>query len=101
MAHFARLNENNIVEQIIVVSNEELLIDGIESESKGIDFCIDLFGGTWIQTSYNANFRKNFAAVGHKYDNERDAFIPPKPENVESNFDEDSCTWKVLKNDIS
>ena len=79
MAHFAQL-ENNIVKQVIVVSNQDILDEnGQESEQKGIDFCSNLLGGTWKQTSYNANIRKNYAGIGYKYDAELDAFIPPQP----------------------
>lgn len=80
MAHFAKLNENNIVEQVIVVNNK-ILVDTnkIENEKLGIIFCSNLFGGNWIQTSYAANFRKNFASSGYSYDPIIDAFIPPKP----------------------
>lgn len=82
MAHFAKLDENNIVTQIIVVHNNELIDDsGNESEEKGIQFCQNLFGGKWIQTSYNKTIRKNFAVIGSKYDEDLDAFIPPKPYN--------------------
>jgi hypothetical protein len=80
MAHFAKLDENNIVTQLIVVHNNELLDEnGNESEQKGIDFCVAHYGGTWIQTSYNANFRKNYAGIGSLYDSIRDIFLPPKP----------------------
>lgn len=79
MAHFAKL-ENNIVTQVIVVSNQDILDEnGQESEQKGIDFCSNLLGGTWIQTSYNGKIRKNYAGIGYKYDAELDAFIPPQP----------------------
>ena len=78
MAHFAQI-ENNIVTQVIVVDNQELLLDGVENEAKGIEFCQSLFGGTWVQTSYNGNIRKNYAGVGYTYDTQRNAFIPPKP----------------------
>lgn len=91
MAHFAKL-ENNQVTQVIVVANEELLDNGIESESKGIAFCQSLFGGVWKQTSYNRSFRKNYAGIGYTYDNERDAFIPPKCHN-EAVINEDTCRW--------
>ena len=80
MAHFAKLDENNIVTQVIVVHNNELIDDlGNESELKGIEFCQNIFGGRWIQTSYNNKIRKNFASVGYRYDESLDAFIPPKP----------------------
>jgi len=74
MAHFAELNENHIVQRVIVVHNNELLVDGIENEKKGIDFCVAHFGGTWVQTSFNANFRGQFAAIGMKYNSETDVF---------------------------
>ena len=74
MAHFAELNENDIVQRVIVVHNNELLIDGIENENKGIDFCVAHFGGTWVQTSFNNNFRGRFAAIGMKYNRESDVF---------------------------
>ena len=78
MAHFAELDENNVVKQIVVVSNEELLDEnGNEIEQKGIDFCTNLFGGTWVQTSYNSNFRKVFAGVGYFYDKDADIFYSP------------------------
>jgi hypothetical protein len=80
MAHFAELDETNTVNQVIVVHNNELLDEnGNESEQKGIDFCVAHYGGTWIQTSYNSNFRGIFAGVGFTYDPIRDAFIPPQP----------------------
>lgn len=81
MAHFAQL-ENNIVTKVIVVSNQDILDEqGQESEEKGIDFCSNLLGGTWLQTSYNARIRKNYAGVGYTYDETLDAFIAPKPFN--------------------
>jgi len=75
MAHFAKLNQNNIVEQVIVVHNNELLIDGVENEQKGIEFCQLLLGGTWVQTSYNATFRAKFAGIGDQYDKTNDLFV--------------------------
>jgi hypothetical protein len=93
MAHFAKLDKNNAVIQVIVVNNNELLDDnGAESEQKGIDFCLNLFGGTWIQTSYNANFRKNYAGIGYTYDAALDAFIPPKCHD-EATLDETTYRW--------
>ncbi len=82
MAHFAELDQNNIVKQVIVVSNEDLMDEnGNESEQKGINFCKSLLGQhtRWVQTSYNAKFRKFYAGIGYTYDLARDAFIPPKP----------------------
>jgi hypothetical protein len=79
MAHFAQLDDNNVVTQVIVVANEELLDNGVESEAKGIAFCQSLFGGNWKQTSYNGNIRVRYAGIGYTYDVERDAFIEPQP----------------------
>jgi len=94
MAHFAEIGLNNIVERVIVVHNNELLDnDGNEVEQKGIDFCKSLFGGTWVQTSYNRIFRKNFAVAGYTYDTEKDAFIPPKPYDSWT-LNEESCRWE-------
>ena len=78
MAHFARL-EDSVVTEVIVVHNNELLVDGVESEAKGIEFCQSLFGGEWKQTSYNGTIRKNYAGIGFTYDESIDAFIAPKP----------------------
>lgn len=78
MAHFAQI-ENGIVVNVIVVHNNELLIDGIEVESKGIQFCNNLLGGTWVQTSYNGRIRKQYAGVGYTYDAVKDQFVAPQP----------------------
>lgn len=95
MAHFAQLDNNNIVMQVIVVHNNELLEDGIEIEERGIDFCKSLFGSDtyWKQTSYNGNFRKNYAGIGFSYDFQRDAFIPPQP-FPSWILDENTCRWQ-------
>jgi hypothetical protein len=80
MAHFAQLNEENLVTQVIVVANQDTADqDGVENEAIGIEFCTNLLGGTWKQTSYNGNIRKNYAGIGYKYDATLDAFIPPQP----------------------
>lgn len=80
MAHFAELGIDNVVQRVIVVHNNELLDgDGVEQESLGRTFCQNLFGGTWIQTSYNGNMRVRFAGVGYTYNSSLDAFIAPKP----------------------
>jgi hypothetical protein len=80
MAHFAELDENNVVLRVIVVNNTELLdADGAEQEALGQAFCANLLGGNWKQTSYNRAFRKNFAGRGHVYDANQDVFIPPQP----------------------
>lgn len=80
MAHFAEINENNIVTRVIVVDNKDCLDgNGIESELVGAAFCHNIFGGTWKQTSYNNNIRKNYAGIGYTYDSSADVFISPKP----------------------
>ena len=72
--------ESNLVTQVIVVDNSDILDeDGNESEAIGVQFCADLLGGTWVQTSYNGTFRKNYAGVGDTYDSTRNAFIEPSP----------------------
>ena len=82
MAHFARLDENNIVIQVIVVDNNRCLnSDGEEEESIGIAFCQELFGSDtiWKQTSYNHRIRNHYASGGWMYNPTLDAFVPPKP----------------------
>jgi hypothetical protein len=81
MAHFAQLDENNTVTQVIVVANEELLLDGVENETKGILFCKSLFGEDtrWVQTSYNGTIRKNYAGIGYTFDPVNDYFFAPQP----------------------
>ena len=96
MAHFAQLDANNIVTQVIVVHNNELLDNGVESETKGVAFCQSLLGGTWIQTSYNGTIRKNFAGIGYTYDLARDAFIAPKPQTGTWVLNEDTCQWEEV-----
>jgi len=94
LAHFVRL-ENGIVVQGIVVNNAELLDEnGVENEQKGINFCSNLLGGTWIQTSYNGKIRKNYAGVGYTYDETLDAFVPPKP-FASWLLDTDKAQWKA------
>jgi len=95
MAHFAKLDENNVVIEVNVVDNQHLIDEnGNEQESKGIEFLINWSGGhqNWKQTSYNATFRKNYAGIGYKYDELKDAFIPvrPFPSWV---LNEDTCRW--------
>ena len=94
MAHFAKLDENNVVLEINVVHNNELLDSGVESEAKGIQFLVDWSGGytNWKQTSYNRNIRKNYAGIGFVYDPIRDAFIPPQP-FPSWTLNEDTCLW--------
>lgn len=81
MAHFAQLDDNNVVTQVIVVANEELLFEGVENETQGVIFCRSLFGNDtkWVQTSYNGNIRKRYAGIGYTYDADKDAFIAPQP----------------------
>ena len=95
MAHFAQLNEADLVINIVVVHNNELLEDGQEVEAKGIDFCKWLYGPEtrWVQTSYNGNIRKNYAGMGFLYDSIKDAFIPLKPCSSWI-LNEDTCQWE-------
>lgn len=75
MAHFAELNQDNIVIRVIVVANDKILDEnGQESEALGIEFC-QKRGGKWVQTSYNANFRGKYACIGDYYDEELDEFV--------------------------
>ena len=115
MASFAKINLENIVEQVISIHNNELLDNGIESEAKGIAFCKSLYGQdtNWKQTSYNTKggkhylsdnsglsntqekvFRKNHAGIGFTYDSQRDAFIAPKPYNSWI-LNETTCLWEA------
>lgn len=109
MAHFARIDENNIVQEVLVVDN---LV-----EHRGEDFLANELGlgGRWIQTSYNGNFRKQYAGVGYYYDETKDIFVSPQPypswtldENNDwqspvpmpeeySYWDEDTLSWKLYK----
>jgi hypothetical protein len=91
MAHFAKLGTGNIIEQVIVVSN-----DIATTEQAGIDFINKLYNtrDVWKQTSYNRNFRKNYAGIGYTYDATRDAFIAPKPFNSWI-LNEDTCIWEA------
>jgi hypothetical protein len=82
MAHFAQLDENNFVTQVIVVSNDDTSdSNGTEVESIGVAFCQKLLGAdtNWKQTSYNGNMRVRYAGIGYSYNAELDAFISPKP----------------------
>ena len=98
MAHFAEIDENNIVTRVLVVSDDQ--------EDRGNEFLSnDLgLGGTWLKTSYNTiagehknggtPFRKNYAGIGFTYDENRDAFIPPKPFDSWK-LNEDTCIWEA------
>lgn len=80
MAHFAELDANNVVLRVIVVGNKDTSdASGVEKESIGKAFCERLFGGNWVQTSYNGNIRKRYAGIGYSYDPTLDAFIAPQP----------------------
>jgi hypothetical protein len=95
MAHFAQIDENNIVQQIIVVSNENCgNLEFPESEPIGQDF-INSIGleGNWKQTSYNSTFRKRYAGLDDVYDESRDAFLPIKP-FPSWILNEDTCLWE-------
>ena len=99
MAHFAQLDENNVVLQVIVVHNNELVAskestineDGsvsvsvTESEQMGVAFCQSLFGADtrWVQTSYNGNFRGKYAGIGDTYDAENNVFVAPVVDQVD------------------
>lgn len=96
MAHFAQLDNDKTVINVIVIHNNELLDEsGVEKEQKGIDFCKSLYGSdtTWVQTSYNNSFRKKFAGIGFSYDVDRDVFISPKP-FPSWTFDENILDWQ-------
>jgi len=100
MAHFAKLKVGNIVERVEVVSN-----DIATTEQAGVEFLQNLYNdrAVWKQTSYNTRegvhllggtpFRKNYAGIGYKYDQTRDAFIPPKPYNSWT-LNETTCDWE-------
>jgi hypothetical protein len=95
MASFAKIGLNSKVIEVLSVNNEVLKdSNGVEQEVIGIDFLTKLTGyPIWKQTSYNNNIRKNFAGIGYTYDEDRDAFIPPKPFNSWI-LNEDTCLWE-------
>ena len=93
MAHFAELDANNVVLRVVVVDNKDTSnAAGVEKEYIGAAFLENVLGGTWKQTSYNGNMRKNYAGVGYTYDAQRDAFVPPKP-FASWVLDENTCQW--------
>lgn len=118
MAHFAQLDNDKVVTNVIVVSNADTSVNGVEDESVGIAFCKKLLGQdtNWIQTSYNGNFRGKYAGIGDTYDAVKDTFIPaqpfpswvlteanvweaPIPRPVDDNFyfwDEETLNWKIV-----
>ena len=104
MAHFAQLDDNNVVTQVIVVSNDDTSdSNGVETESIGVAFCQKLLGAStnWKQTSYNGNMRGNYAGIGYVYSTEvatlgvgsTDVFMPPKPDDSWT-IDTTEAKWK-------
>jgi hypothetical protein len=89
MAHYAFLDDNNIVTEVIVGTDETELIEGLDPETWYANFR----GQPCKRTSYNANIRKNYAGIGYVYDEQRDAFIAPKPFNSWV-LDESTCKWE-------
>lgn len=85
MAHWAEIDENNIVLRVTVGDNND--------PDEGYQWLIDNLGGTWVKTSYNATIRKNFAGIGFTYDADRDAFIQPQP-YPSWILDEETCQWE-------
>lgn len=92
MSHFAELDKDNIVTRVLV-GKPDL------SDEDALQWMIDNIGGTWVQTSYNARIRKNYAGIGMSYDAERDAFIPPMPvvEGKTFTLNEETCKWEEVK----
>jgi hypothetical protein len=80
MAHFARIDDNGVVQQVVVVDNKDTAdASGVEKEHIGAAHLEKILGGTWKQTSYNGNIRKNYAGIGYTYRADIDAFVPPQP----------------------
>ncbi len=97
MAHYAFLDKNNLVTEVITGIDETELIEGLDPETWYGNFR----GQVCKRTSYNGNYRKNFAGKGFTYDEARDAFIAPEPE-AHLGFDEDTCRWimpEIVKNE--
>jgi len=94
MAHFAKLDENNVVTQVIVVDNKDITDPhtGQEDEILGIAFCKKLLGGNWKQTSYNNSMRVRYAGIGYSYNAALDAFVPPQP-YASWTLDNDTADW--------
>ena len=88
MAHFAEIDDNNIVLRVLVTDNND------PNGDEGYQWLVNRLGGTWVQTSYNNNIRKNFAGIGYTYDLQRDAFIAPKPFDSWT-LDEATCRWQA------
>ena len=96
MAHFAKIGLNSKVIATVALHNNVLLdSNNVEQEVIGITFLTNLTGWSiWKQTSYNNNIRKNYAGIGYTYDEDRDAFIPPKPSGDGWVLNEDTCQWE-------
>ena len=95
MAHFAKLDDNNVVTEVHVVANRDTSdANGVEKEYIGQAFLEKLFGGTWKQTSYNGNIRKNYAGIGYTYNADIDAFVPPKP-FASWTLNNDTAQWEA------
>ena len=90
MAHYAFLDKDNIVTEVIVGKDENEIIDGLTPE----EWYSDYRGQRCIRTSYNGKIRKNYAGIGYSYDEARDAFIPQKPDNAIA-LDEETCLWII------
>ena len=91
MSHFAELDENNIVINVVKCDNDD------PNGDEGYQWVLDNLGGRWVQTSYNGNFRFNYAGIGYTYDETRDAFIPPKPDEHEWVLNETTCQWDIVE----
>ena len=96
MAHYAFLDNNNIVTEVIVGIDETESIEGLDPETWYGNFR----GQTCKRTSYHGNIRKNYAGISYTYDADRDAFIAPKPDNS-IGFDEETCQWIVPEKDLN
>jgi len=123
MAHFAELDDNNVVLRVLVINNSDMKdADGNEIESIGQEFCHNLYGGRWIQTSYNGKFRTRYAGIGDTYHSNLDAFITPQPypswtlneelkkwippvphpgDELMYEWDEESLDWKALTFEVT
>ena len=96
MSHWAEIDKKNVVLRVLVGDNND------PNGDEGYQWLVDNLGGTWVQTSYNANIRKNFASIGFTYDIERDAFVPPKPNGIGWVLNEETCRWEnTIVGDLS
>lgn len=86
MAHWAEIDQDNIVIRVLVGDNND------PNGDEGYQWLLDNLGGTWVKTSYNATIRKNYAGIGYSYDEQLDAFIPPKCHD-EAQLDVETCRW--------